>query len=56
MEGNLRRRSYRTRNSLLVLNDASYEAYLERVGSENEDNLTAEQFQYFRNNTATGLQ
>ena len=44
------------RNSLLVLNDASYEAYLERVGSENEDNLTAEQFQYFRNNTATGLQ
>ena len=44
------------RNSLLVLNDASYEAYLERVGSENEDNLTAEQFQYFRSNTATGLQ
>jgi uncharacterized membrane protein YesL len=44
------------RNSLLVLNDASYEAYLERVGSENEDTLTAEQFQYFRNNTATGLQ
>lgn len=44
------------RNSLMVLNDASYEAYLERVGSENEDNLTAEQFQYFRSNTATGLQ
>lgn len=44
------------RNSLLVLNDASYEAYLERVGSENEDNLTAEQFQYFRSNTATSLQ
>ena len=45
-----------TRNTLLVLQDANYDAYLERIGDQSENTLTQEQFQYLRNNSATGVQ
>ena len=45
-----------TRNTLLVLQDANYDAYLERIGDQDENTLTQEQFQYLRNNSATGVQ
>ena len=35
-----------TRNTLLVLQDANYDAYLERIGDQDENTLTQEQFQY----------
>ena len=45
-----------TRNTLLVLQDANYDAYLERIGDQSENTLTQEQFQYLRNNSATSVQ
>ena len=44
------------RSGILVLNDASYEAYLERVGDQGGEALTEEQFNALQTYYATDLQ
>ena len=56
IEMNLSEEDYNLyRESLLVINDPTYEAYLDRVGRENAV-LSQEQFISYKQSTATGLQ